>query len=202
MDMMSMFGFVIVLFLFYMLFTLWSNRRKVSKNHMCCLVTKSNELIIELWPKSGGAIEAPARKEFVSNDKKSRIYFYLRPFALKTKYPPFASFPMNLVQVDAFASIYEEGDSKPILPSNAKPIQSPEVVNDLLKTQIVGQVLHNMKELLQQGQGGSGGLNLGKNKLMIQIFIVVFGICVMLAGYGGFLLIQFVPYAQQWMALR
>lgn len=200
-SLLPMFGFFFLFIIIFLLIVFWSNRKKVEKNHMCILVTKSNDLIIEMWPKAAGEIEAPPHKEFKNNDKQSRTYFYKRPFSLKAKYPTFARFPMNLVQVDASASIYEEGDPWPILPSNEETASTPERVNIMAGQKIAGQVINRLSDSLA-GQQGVGGLNLGKNKMLVQIVIVVFGIAILVAAYGGFMAIQFIPFAQQWMSLR
>src|SRR4030067_1182244 len=121
----SMFAVFFALFIAFMLYSWWRNRKLVATHHMCLVVTKARGLLIEMWPRSEGSIEAPPIKIFKDADKQKRTFYYKRPFSLDTTYPPFAKFPMNLIQVDAKASIYEEGDQWPILPSDVEGAQTP-----------------------------------------------------------------------------
>ena len=181
----------------------WSNRRKVRDRHLCLIVTKSRGLVVGLYPKSGGNIKAPPNKLFLqdSNDKEAkRVYGYDRKFSLNCTYPLMPSGFSKLTAVDAFASIYEEGDYAPILPSDVEPIQTPERVGSMVGQDVVSQVMGSLSS--QFGGGGGMGLNLGKNKTLVMIMLGAIVLCIMISAWAGFQGIQFMDYAKQWMALR
>lgn len=203
MDMFTtLMGFIFVVIVF-MLYSWWRNRKLVATHHMCLVITKSRGLIMEMWPRAEGEIEAPPIKVFKNADKQSRTFYYRRPYSLDVSYPPFAKFPFSLLQVDAKASIYEEGSPYPILPDDIEAGSTPGMVNAMGRQKIVGQMLHGLESLTDpNAQGGGMGMNFGKNKLLVQIAIIVFAVMWAVSAYGAYLIIQFVPYATQWMSVR
>jgi hypothetical protein len=178
----------------------WFNSRKMKTHHICIIVTADKCVRVETYKKIGGRIIIPPEKISEAERSKGGYYFYNREYSLNTSYPLLAKFPFSLAQVDAKVSIYDEGDPSPIMPNNNIPMQTSQIVKMITKADVIDKAFGAMDR--QFGDQGSLGFNLGKYKLMIQIAIVVLGACILIAGWAGFQVIQFIPYAQQYMSLR
>jgi hypothetical protein len=184
----------------------WTNRRKVKNNHICLIVTRSRDLLIVFAPKvSEGNVEAPPNKLYISNDKIKRTYMYNRRFSLNVKYPFMATGFMALTQIDASASIYEEGDSRPILPSDEEAISTPKRITAMAAQNIIPQVIQGLRENAS-GQPVGAGLNLGKNKLLVMIVVVAIVLLIVANTFFGYSIYQtvntFVNYAYQWFSVH
>jgi hypothetical protein len=198
------FMFVMVLLFIvgaFILFSWWSNKRKVANHHICFIVTKSRDLVVGLYPKAEGQIKVPPNKLFKDNSDKSLIYLFERPNALRCTYPLLPSFLSKLTAVDAWCSWYEEGDPRPLVPSDIPVIDTPKRLGIMQGSNVAGQIMRNIRDSLNP-EGSSMGFNLGKYKLIILIMIAIIVIAILISAYASIQALGFIPYAKEWMTLR
>jgi hypothetical protein len=167
-----------LVFLIIMLSMQSANKKIAAKNQLCIVVMKNRHLDIKFLPIMAGKITAPPYHKFDEN--KERAYFTNRKYSLDTPYPPLVPKILSMIQVTSWASLYEEGDSRPILPDDEIPIDTPETTQAMIQSNLVPQVLNSLSRFATGGQGG-GGLALGKNKTLI-IFIAIICIAAILAS--------------------
>jgi len=161
------------------------NKKLSATSQLCLIVMKNRHLDIRFLPVSGGKITAPPYHKF--DEGRERAYYTNRKFSLDTVYPPMIPKILSMIQVTAWASIFEEGDSRPILPSDEQPIDGPETTQSMIRSNIVPKVLNQ----LERFTGGAGtGLNLGKHGGLIMFVGIVAVVAVLASAFFSFQVYQ------------
>lgn len=131
-----------------------NNKRKVENSHVCVFITRSRKIEFAILPEEAGQVQAPPHHRF--KEGLPRVYFVIRPFSLSGSYPPFMPGWLKVITASASWSIYEEGDSQPILPSDEPAFVTPEMIASLINQNVIALIVKRVEEQFGKLSGAMG----------------------------------------------
>jgi len=140
-------------------------KKQITQGQLCMFITKSRKLEFMILPEEAGKINAPPHHEF--SEGQPRLYFTNRKFTLTTQYPPFVPLWLGITET-ANVTIWEEGDSQPLLPSDEQQFVTPEMISALVTQNVMALIVKKAGE-----QFGAALSAMGKFPWYFWVILVV-----------------------------
>lgn len=154
-----------------------NNRKRVEDSHVCIFVTRSRKLEFAILPEEMGQVMAPPHHRF--KEGLPRVYFVNRPFSLSANYPPFMPGWLKVITASASWSLYEEGNSQPILPSDEPAFVTPEMIASIINQNVIALLVKRVEE-----QVGKLGGALGKFPWYFWVLLVLSALASCISAWG------------------
>jgi len=130
-------------------------KKQVTSGHICVFITRSRKIEFAILPEEAGQVQAPPHHRF--KEGLPRVYFVIRPFSLSGQYPPFMpGWLGGMIQESGSWSVYEEGDSQPILPSDEPAFVTPEMISSLINQNVIALIVKRVEEQFGKLKGALG----------------------------------------------